>query len=216
MSRPGDLTPAQRALLDRLDASELASSFYLTGGVALSAFHLHHRDSLDLDLFSRLPFDPKRVVRWLNEVAAGAVVPHRTGDRYEFTVLIESERVRVEFVHYDFDRIETTGTHHGRIAVDGLRDIAANKLSAVIERLEPKDFADLLFLLRRDDVPLARVIDDCRRKFGWPALEHILQTALLKVERLPGWPRTEPETTLEEARSFFREIVRTLIRVDQD
>ncbi|MBI5500880.1 MAG: hypothetical protein HY907_11610 [Deltaproteobacteria bacterium] len=124
MSRPGDLTPAQRALLDRLGASDLASSFYLTGGVALSAFHLHHRDS--------------------------------------------------------------------------------------------KDFADLLFLLRRDDVPLVRTIDDCRRKFGWPALERVPQTALLKVERLPGWPQTEPHTTLDEARAFFRDIVRTLIRVEED
>ena len=214
MSRPGDLTPAQRTLLDRLDASDLATTFYLTGGVALSAFHLHHRDSLDLDLFSRRSFDPKKIVRWLNEVAAGALVPRRTGDRYEFTVPIGDERIRVEFVHYDFDRLEPPGAHHGRIAVDGLRDIAANKLSAVIERAEPKDFADLLFLLRRDDVPLARAIEDCRHKFGWPALERILQTALLKVERLSGWPRTEPPTTLDEARSFFRDAVRSLVRAE--
>lgn len=49
----GDLTPAQRTFLDHLIGSEFADTFYLSGGTALSAFHLHHRDSEDLDLFSR-------------------------------------------------------------------------------------------------------------------------------------------------------------------
>jgi hypothetical protein len=99
--------------------------------------------------------------------------------------------------------------------VDGLRDIAANKLAAVVERVEPKDFADLLFLFRRPDASLARAVEDCRRKFGWPALETILQTALLRVERLTDWPDTDPPTTLDEARPFFRDLVRSLVRLDE-
>lgn len=147
MSR-GDLTPAQRLLLDRLGETALADAFYLTGGTALSAFYLHHRDSRDLDLLARRAFDPKEVVRFLNATAQGDVVPRRTGDRWEFTVPLAGERLRVEFVHYDFDLAAESGLAHGRVRVDSLRDIYANKLSTVIERTEPKDYADLFFLMR--------------------------------------------------------------------
>lgn len=41
-------------------------------------------------------------------------------------------------------------------------------------------------------------------------LDHPLQTALLKVNQLSGWPDTEPPTTLDEARAFVRGIVEDL------
>ena len=52
----GSLSHAQELFLDRLGESDLAEIFYLTGGTALSAFYLHHRESEDLDFFSREPF----------------------------------------------------------------------------------------------------------------------------------------------------------------
>src|ERR1041384_3368937 len=48
------LKPWQRQLLSELERSPLASVCYLTGGTALSAFHLAHRESEDLDLFSEV------------------------------------------------------------------------------------------------------------------------------------------------------------------
>jgi predicted nucleotidyltransferase component of viral defense system len=210
----GELTPGQRLLLDRLSASELAETFYFTGGSALAAYYLHHRRSMDLDFFARHPFDPKRVVRVLNDVADGDLIPRRVQDRYEFTIEVQGERLRVEFVHYDYDSIADSGEHFGRIRVDSLRDILANKLSAIIERTEGKDFADLYFLLRRPELSLEQGILDCQAKFGWPGLRILLQRAFLKAERLEAWPRTQPPTTPEEARTFFREQARTLIDLD--
>lgn len=57
MSRLGDLTPGQKRILDALGGSDLRDDFYLTGGAALASQYLHHRKSLDLELFSRHPFD---------------------------------------------------------------------------------------------------------------------------------------------------------------
>jgi predicted nucleotidyltransferase component of viral defense system len=212
----GDLTPGQGLVLARLGGSDLAGQFYLTGGSALAAFYLHHRTSLDLDLFSRRPFDPKKVVRFVTSVADGPAVPHRAGERYEFTVPVAGERLRLEFVHYDFDSVAPSGIAHAGIPIDSLRDIAANKLSTIIERIEPKDFADLLFLLRRPDLSLEQAAEDCRRKFGWPGLGYLLQTALLRVERLSAWPETHPPTSLDEARRFFRDAARSLVRLDDE
>ena len=46
------LTPLQAAFLTRFFATDTGQLFFLTGGTALSAYHLHHRLSVDLDLFT--------------------------------------------------------------------------------------------------------------------------------------------------------------------
>lgn len=207
----GELIPAQRAFLDHLLASELAETFYLSGGTALSAFHLHHRESEDLDLFSRLPFEAVAVARLVNAIAEGEPLPRRIGHRLGFILRVAGERLRVEFVYYDFEWIEPPVPRYDALRVDGLRDILANKLSAIVERTDPKDFADLLHILRRTDLTIEQGMVDCKRKFGWPGLQHLLQTALLKVESLSGWPETEPPATLDDARAFFRRLVERLV-----
>ena len=46
------LTPLQADSLTRFFATKTGSYSFLTGGTALSAFHLHHRISADLHLFT--------------------------------------------------------------------------------------------------------------------------------------------------------------------
>jgi hypothetical protein len=209
-----DLSPGQQLLLDRLAASDLGEVFYLSGGTALSAFHLHHRRSDDLDLFSRTPFDVQSVLRLVRSVSQTEPVPRRIHQRLGFLLQVAVESLRVEFVHYDFDCIEPPQPRYGPLKVDGLRDILANKVSAIIERSEPKDYCDLLFLLRQPGLDLATGMADCRNKFGWPGLDYLLQTALLRVDSLSAWPQTKPVTTLAEARNHFRELARSLIKLD--
>lgn len=208
----GDLTSAQRRFLDHLLEAELADTFYLSGGTALSAFHLHHRRSDDLDLFSRHPFDATEVVHLVNAIAEDEPIPRRVADRLGFLVQVAGEPLRVEFVHYEFDWIEQPVPRYHGLRVDGLRDILANKLSAMVERTDPKDYADLLHLLRRTELTLDQGMRDCKTKFGWPGLHHLLQSALLRVDHLSGWPETEPPTTLDEARAFFHGLVQDLVR----
>ncbi len=51
MAFSGDrLTALQRSLLDAYFAID--RRFFLTGGAALAGFYLHHRETLDLDLFT--------------------------------------------------------------------------------------------------------------------------------------------------------------------
>ena len=54
MASSGDkLTPLQRDLLTAFFTHE--QRFFLTGGAALAGFYLHHRPTLDLDLFTLDP-----------------------------------------------------------------------------------------------------------------------------------------------------------------
>ena len=46
------LTPLQANFLTRFFATDTGQLFFLTGGTALAAYYLHHRLSVDLDLFT--------------------------------------------------------------------------------------------------------------------------------------------------------------------
>ena len=65
------LTPLQANFLARFFASGAGSSFFLTGGTALAAFHLHHRLSVDLDLFTLDDLAMREAKVLIPELAAG-------------------------------------------------------------------------------------------------------------------------------------------------
>lgn len=46
------LTPLKSEFLAHFFATDTGQDFFLTGGTALAAFHLHHRVSVDVDLFT--------------------------------------------------------------------------------------------------------------------------------------------------------------------
>lgn len=211
-----DLTEAQRIFLEAFTKSGLASEYYLSGGTALSAFHLHHRVSEDLDFFTRGPVDSAAVLRLVSSVAEGPVVPRRIADRFGFIVPLAGERVRVEFVRYDHPAVEPPTPRLGALRVDGLRDILANKLSALVDRNEPKDFADVYVLLRRAGLSLEQGIADAKAKFGWPALELLLQSAFLRMDRPTHWPRLDPPVDLDDVRRAFRGWAKSLITLEDE
>ncbi|MBI2337880.1 nucleotidyl transferase AbiEii/AbiGii toxin family protein [Candidatus Daviesbacteria bacterium] len=63
------LYPHQVTLLSLFFASPFSKTFFLTGGTALSAFYLAHRESQDLDFFSLLPFDTLALRTTMQEIA---------------------------------------------------------------------------------------------------------------------------------------------------
>jgi hypothetical protein len=115
----GDLTCAQRLFLGRLAGTALADRFYLSGGTALSAFHLRHRKSDDLDLFTREPVDTRAVLQLVNAVGEEPAIPRRVQDRLGFLLHVGGEPLRVEFVRYEFDHLDAPVARYGRLRVDG-------------------------------------------------------------------------------------------------
>jgi predicted nucleotidyltransferase component of viral defense system len=64
------LTPLQRAFLRAFFGDPVGRYFFLTGGTALAAFHLHHRLSDDLDLFTLDNLALDAAVRPIESVAS--------------------------------------------------------------------------------------------------------------------------------------------------
>jgi len=144
------LTGLQRALLEAFFRVE--NRFFLTGGAALTGFYLHHRPTLDLDLFTLDPVAFETGRRALEAAAAelGATVSvrqHAPGfERYVVTG--SGESVVVDLV---LERVpQTCGAKKiiGSISVDPLAEILVNKLTTILSRAEERDLVDLLFLER--------------------------------------------------------------------
>ena len=146
------LTPLQASVLERFFATEAGERFFLTGGTALAAFHLHHRVSVDLDLFTLDDLALRETDVLIPQLAAG--LGCRLG------AMRRTEHYREIFLEPDtdaplkIDLVQDFGPQYGehiridRVIVDSIENIGANKITAILGRTEPKDFVDLWFILR--------------------------------------------------------------------
>ena len=140
------LYPLQDEILGAI--SGLDTGFYLTGGTAASRAYLGHRFSDDLDLFVN---DSPSFVLWADRVTA-----QLAGRRaWQTQVLLREPRfVRLEISGADLalkvEMVNDVPSHIGSITrhptlgcVDSAENILANKLTALADRDEPKDLADV-------------------------------------------------------------------------
>lgn len=184
------LTPLQKKLLDLFADSELAKQYYLTGGTALAGFHLKHRISEDLDFFAKTAAPLETVEKFcLNATAKlGLKTPTLTRlyDRRIFIFPLEKEELKIEFTEYPYTQLDAMTTI-GKIHIDSIRDIAANKIMAIFDRFEPKDYVDLAVLLKK--FTLKNMIDDAHQKFGVRIEPISFGAKLTLVEKLPVMPK---------------------------
>ena len=198
------LTPAQKQTL-KLVANELGlADFYLTGGTALAAFYLKHRISDDLDFFNFGEFDKMFLEGFIKKLKADlnakSVRFERLYDRNMCFFLIDSEELKVEFTKYPFHQLDKPLLKDG-LKIDSLRDIAANKFMAMLDRFDPKDFVDLYFLLKRFN--LRSIRKDAEKKFGIKVDGLFLGSELVKARRIEALPKMVKPLSLDGLKAFF-------------
>ncbi len=159
------LTPLQSDLLAAF--FEHTQRFFLTGGGALAAYYLHHRDTRDLDLFASGDVDIAEGVRALAEAAvaigATARILQESGDFKRFSVSRGEALTLVDLVIDRAPQVNATKAAYGKVLVDQPGEIAANKLCALLDRTEVRDLVDLKLLLA-SGLQLSDVVRDAQRK----------------------------------------------------
>lgn len=133
--------------------------FFLTGGAALARFHLRHRVTHDLDLFTT-----KGVLdegeRTLHEIAASLSLDIETLRRSphfrRFLVRGPAEAVVVDLVNDLAPQLREKIVLEG-IVVDSAEEILANKLCALLSRIEIRDLVDVAKLEEAGLDPIAAV-----------------------------------------------------------
>jgi hypothetical protein len=201
------LTPLQRKLLQEIGKTPLGGEFFLTGGTALAALYLHHRYSVDLDLFTENPAAVAQVPPTMQEIAS------RLGLEITFTRTLgtfleafvtspDGERVEFDFARDSPYRLEPTRLDPELgLWVDNPTDIACNKLSALFDRAEPKDFVDVYFIAK-EILPFDRLVALARRKHVGMD-DYWLAMALAQVEQVTVLPRMVKPVSVDELGEFF-------------
>jgi len=149
-SSQGKLTSFQLEVLRAFFARE--NRFFLTGGGALAGFHLQHRRTDDLDLFTLDEEAFRRGRGVLAEVAEelGATLEVRQ-DAPGFQQLVmtrDDQGLVVELVRERAFQFTPRKPELDGIRVDPPEEILANKITTIVSRSEERDLVDLLFLQR--------------------------------------------------------------------
>lgn len=198
------LTENQRLVIKTIAEDKKLKNFYLSGGTALAAYFLHHRFSDDLDFFSEKEFDRtylhKFIEKLKNVLGAKKVEYQKLYDRNIFIFKLKNEDLKVEFTEYPFS-ILAKQSKKDDITVDSFRDVAANKLMALLDRFDPKDFVDLYFILKERRLDSVR--KDTEKKFGIKIDNIFLGGELSKVRRIEALPKMIKPVTVEKLKDFF-------------
>jgi hypothetical protein len=199
------LTPLQLAVLEQFFAADAGKRFFLTGGTALAAFHLHHRLSVDLDLFTLDDLALREAGLLLPQLAAdlGCQLGRARTTEHFRQFLLEPESgdpLQVDLVR-DFGPQFGQHSTIGDIVVDSVENIGANKLTAILGRTEAKDFVDLYFVLQagyafEDLLAKAREKDLGLQPF-------YMAGTLLQVRHLHTLPTTTPPLVLADLQAFI-------------
>ncbi len=149
-SSASKLTPFQREVLAAFFERE--RRFYLTGGAALVGFHLHHRTTTDLDLFT-VDAEAHAASAYLLADVAGALGGTATIQRhgpgyYRFLLETADDALIVDAVHERVVQLHPVKQDRGGILVDPPEEILANKLTTLLSRSEERDLVDVMTLER--------------------------------------------------------------------
>ncbi len=116
--------------------------FYLAGGTAL-ALQIKHRTSLDFDFYTEKEFIPENIIDLFQKETKETVIV-QTG---KGTLITHIKKSEVSLFHYPYPLLAPS-IETENLNLASLKDIAAMKLIAIIQRGKRRDFFDLYFLAK--------------------------------------------------------------------
>jgi predicted nucleotidyltransferase component of viral defense system len=146
-----DLSALQRDVLAAFFQRE--RGFFLTGGGALVGYHLHHRLTDDLDLFTMDAAAYERSLHVLPAVAealGGQLEVRQDAPGYRRYALTRGgETLVVDVVRERVAQVRPSKPEIAGVFVDPPEEILANKLTALVGRQEERDLVDVYCLEQR-------------------------------------------------------------------
>lgn len=148
--------PETLGILKSLMQEPLLNDFYLVGGTALS-LQIGHRISVDIDLFTNVPFDSTMLSAELKQ-------------KYNFKENLnrgyflqgQIDGVKVDILKYPYKPLnEIIELEDVRMVI--AEDIASMKMAAITNRGRKRDFIDLFFLLKQ--FSLKQIIEWYQQKY---------------------------------------------------
>ena len=207
------LTPHQVDILKRIGGDPfLSDTFYFSGGTALSEVYFQHRESIDLDFFTPQLYDAQNITSRLNEwstdlrftIESEFVAP----THIYFLTFQDNLKLKIDFAQYPYRQLDSLVLYNGNLRVDSLHDIAANKLIALTQRIEVKDFVDMYFLLQKYtfwDLKLA-----VEMKFHVEIDPFVFASDCMAVDDFEFLPKMIRPLELNGLRKFYRKLAKDI------
>jgi len=208
------LDELQKRFLQAARSTPLAEHFVLAGGAALGGVYLKHRRTGDLDFFTREAAAVRSAVPVLQEIAAklGLAVDIRRlqGTFFQAFLAGEPGTLKIDVAHdTPFRLAEPKLDSELGFPVESIDDLVANKVSALFDRAEPRDFVDIYFLAQ-DYAPFPSLVEKAKQKhLGID--DYWLAQALGRVDEPVLLPDLIRPVTLETLRDFFHERIVELV-----
>jgi hypothetical protein len=208
------LYPFQDQVLELI--TRLDTGFHLTGGTAASRGYLQHRFSDDLDLFVNdddlFGLWAERIVQILSRSAGWRTEVLLRQERFfRLTLSSEAALLKIELVNDVPSRVGEPWLHPTLGWLDTADNILANKVSALIDREEPKDLADIWGFCCRKGLSLNNAITGAQGKAAgiFPAdLARLLCTATTADWQLIRWiVAPEPECFVADLRRLGESLI---------
>lgn len=158
---PQILSEKQAKVAESLDFLKFPP-YYLGGGTAL-ALQIGHRTSLDFDFYSKDKFESQSLYGKIRSKYAGA---RETVDQTEDTLQIVANGVNLSVFYYPYELVDDLIEFEG-IKLAGLKDIAAMKMIAIVQRARQRDFVDMYYLVNH--LGMKTVMDSVYKKYPWYA-----------------------------------------------
>lgn len=153
---PETINKKTKSVLAKIKKLDWIKNFYLAGGTAL-AIQLGHRESVDLDFFSKDDFSISKIKEKLSGIGELSIDYEEAG-----TLSGVLDGVKISFFHYGYNQIFPL-INYGEILLADERDIAAMKIDTISSRGSKKDFTDIYFLVKK--YPLSQLIGFFEEKY---------------------------------------------------
>jgi len=126
----------------------LDTGLYLSGGTAASRGYLNHRFSDDIDLFADDDKDfalwAERVIHAISSVKMGELIVGLREERiFRLTLTHKDTAMKIEMINDVPSRVGIIQDHPILGRLDSAENILAKKITALLDREEPKDLADI-------------------------------------------------------------------------
>ncbi len=157
MLRKETVSSATLDLLKTLIKDDLLQDFFLVGGTAL-ALQIGHRISIDIDLFSLVPFNEDEMLSELEEK-----YKFRLDYQSKNTLKGEIEGVKVDLVRHNYPLVKPLLLGED-VRMASIEDISAMKLNALaVNGTRVKDFIDIAYL--SSQFTLSQMINSYEHKY---------------------------------------------------
>lgn len=187
--------------------------FFLTGGAALVGFHLGHRETHDLDLFTLddVMTEGYTVVTEVAQQLGAALESLQTSPDFRRLLLRrDSEAIVIDLVRERVAQAVLEKKVVGEIRVDPPEEILANKLCALLSRSEVRDLVDVRALesigyRAEDALPAAQQKD---RGLTPAQLSWVLEQIEFGEDLIPPG-----DVSREELRNYLDDLIARLARM---